>query len=187
VSESFKDNLLVDFDRQFHENKEAIFAKAKLTANGQTVQHGAQFEVEMVEAEDEFGRTVMVPKSELDAKEQADLLIEQAKLESSLEQKGLVHHEDKELTHFNDTKEIRTTGVGFYRFSQSEGERRRQMDELCSLREDTVETRTKAMILAEQRRLMKENRLEKIRERRARLAKDSPSESREDNTQEGGV
>lgn len=174
VSESFKDNLLVDFNRQFHENKEAILAKAKLD-DTRTTQP-----VEFVEYEDEFGRTRRMPKVEHDEqllKEQADQLIEQMKLQS-FKGHGIPddYNDGCDPVYFDDTKEIRTKGVGFYRFSQSEGERQRQLEELGSLRKDTVETRTKTMILAEQRRLMRESRLEKVKERRAKLAEALPKE-----------
>lgn len=176
VSETFKDNLLVDFNRQFHENKEEILAKTKLDE--------LKYVEEMVEYEDEFGRTRRIPKAEHDElllKARADQLIGQMKLQSA---KKVIGSDHDGPVHFDDTKEIRTKGVGFYRFSQSEGERRRQLEELGDLRKDTVETRTKAMILAEQRRLMKESRLEKVKERRAKLALENTPINDEDDKED---
>lgn len=43
--------------------------------------------------------------------------------------------------HYDDSKEVRAKGAGFYRFSGDEEERKRQMEALKGVREETVTAR----------------------------------------------
>lgn len=149
VSEDVRENILIDFDRKFVALRDA----------GQLPIPEEASEEEMVEFVDEFGRTRTMSKAEYE---------QILNTQSTSEPECGPDRRTSEPEHFDDTKEIRSRGVGFYRFSKEEEERQRQMRELTELRQNTVETRTKNAILMEQRRLMKEARLEKVKERRSK-------------------
>ncbi len=142
VSASIKDNLLVDFDRHFHEHRD---------------QYEFDKEEEMVEYVDEFGRTRRAPES----KELNSFLGE---IRSQMTSNAPPNESSN--THFDDTAEVRTKGVGYYRFSRAEGERQRQIQELDGLRQETVDARTRNMIVKQRREQMKQERLRRIQERR---------------------
>lgn len=154
VGDTVKDNLLVDFDRKFH---------------NEVWQPQAQ--EEQVEYLDEFGRTRTMGKSQFHARqrEEADAMIAQAKQESEQQLAASESEPDTRAgpAHFDDSQEIRTKGVGFYRFAAEESERQKQLQGLMDLRRDTVESRTKTMIARERRRLAREARLQRVQERRA--------------------
>lgn len=165
VSPLIKDNLLVDFDRKDWDEELKTFV------NKDPVRPANIFNPpsEHVEFIDEFGRCRMVSIQEHEQlmsvkKKMADELIESLKPKiETVEETG--------PSHFDDTKEVRTLGVGFYRLSQNEEERKAQLEKLSALRQETVESRTKSMILKEQRKIMQEARLQKVQERRAKLQK----------------
>lgn len=153
-----KEHLLVDFDRKFYEDR--ALCRLEVTEEA--------FE-EMVEYEDEFGRTRSVRLNEWKRLEEERLsaarLIEQIREE--FDQGEDVKEEGARPAHYDDSIEVsRRKGIGFYRFSQAEEERTKQMEELGRLRQDTVDARTRHMILEEQRQLAKEQRLQRIAERR---------------------
>lgn len=170
VSEAMRENLLIDFDRQFFDQKLYLNVTTGLE------EYSKEDEVieEMVEYEDEFGRTRKIPKNQYDSHEKeraarlADEIIQQARSTTNFSGAD----ETSGPGHFDDSIEIRRKGVGFYRFAQEEGQRQRQMSELSSIRKETVESRTKNMILGEQRRQMKEERLKKVAERRKKQQKE---------------
>lgn len=65
--------------------------------------------------------------------------------------------------HYDGDAEIRNKGVAFYQFERDEEERTRQMSQLKKLREETVERRMRTLLVKEQRRLLLESRLSKLR------------------------
>lgn len=159
VSAELRENLLVDFDRKFHEDRKA----GRIHVSEKEV----EVEEDLVEITDEFGRTRTIPRSEyLQQQEQSaqDLIstIRRQIVEDLQEQ------EEEENVHYDDTIEVRTKGVGYYRLSRTEAERSRQLAELNCLRQETVEARTRSMILREKRQLAREARLQKVKERRDR-------------------
>lgn len=166
IDNSFRDNLLVDFERQellsFHEGG------------------GTVVEQEYVDYEDEFGRTRKMPKAEWEALELerqrhlADEFIEQLRPRTTDKTSVESMASSAAPVHYDDSIEVaRAKGVGFFRFSQEEESRDQQMSALRSLRQETVDSRTCHMITGEQRELEKELRLQRIAERRARLLESS--------------
>lgn len=62
-------------------------------------------------------------------------------------------------------EELRNRGVGFYNFAVDEESRSRQMEALKRLRAETLESRTRALLMREQRRLQLERRLANLKKR----------------------
>lgn len=160
VSEVVRENILVDFVRK---DWDPVGKRFVADEPEQIVR------VEKVEFVDEFGRTRLVTVEEHAAlvktkQELANKLIESLKAPTNDEAEEAIAGP----AHYDDTQEIRSKGIGFYRFSQSESARQKQLAELNVLRQSTVESRSKAMILKEQRRIVQEARLAKVRERRLR-------------------
>ncbi|XP_065175720.1 coiled-coil domain-containing protein 174-like isoform X2 [Sycon ciliatum] len=78
------------------------------------------------------------------------------------ERTGPVHFED---IRFNEAREM---GVGYYQFSTDETERQEQMEQLQTLRNQTLEQRKRHHQLKDRRRLAMEARLQKVKARRAK-------------------
>jgi hypothetical protein len=68
--------------------------------------------------------------------------------------------------HYDETKEIRTKGVGFYRFSKDEEERQEQMRALKQLRLETESKRATRQTIKEKRKAQLDARMEMIRAKR---------------------
>lgn len=90
----------------------------------------------------------------------------------------LARKRDKSLTpppetHYDASKEIRSKGVGFYAFSQDEGERKREMDELETQRGETERVKReqeerrekRKRDIEERRRMVSKKREEKLADR----------------------
>lgn len=73
---------------------------------------------------------------------------------------GPIHYEN---VRFN---EVRDHGVGFYQFSENDEERRRQMDTLNNLREQTIKQQEFKLKLKEKKSMALQQRLERIAARR---------------------
>jgi hypothetical protein len=76
-------------------------------------------------------------------------------------------------THFDGRAEIRTKGTGFYQFSRDEAERKREMEELATQRENTERVRREREAEKERRRKEIEERRRKIGSRRAEKLADN--------------
>ncbi|KAA8909616.1 hypothetical protein TRICI_004451 [Trichomonascus ciferrii] len=108
---------------------------------------GDESEDEMIEIVDEFGRSRQVKRNEYyngpveRPKElvYGDLVQHEAVQFNDLNSPGKQNLEEAEDVHYDSRWEVRDKGVGFYQFSQSEDERRRQMAELKHIREETFE------------------------------------------------
>ncbi|OLY78739.1 Coiled-coil domain-containing protein 174 [Smittium mucronatum] len=95
-----------------------------------------------VEYDDEFGRSRMARKSEIETmksdslKESNELLSKDMQVE--LERRNWEAEALSEITnsssHYDDKLDLRNKGVGFYRFSQDEETRKRQQENLDKLR-----------------------------------------------------
>ncbi|PWA02692.1 hypothetical protein BB558_001175 [Smittium angustum] len=153
------ENSNVDFETKSVAN---ILSKGK---NGETAEKG---ELEMgsvlmeedpwVEYLDEFGRTRTVRKSQVPKVEE---FYENELVSESMEVEMERQRWEKEAMlsksvedHYNDRNEIRSKGVGFYRLSQDEGTREKQLRELEELRKETLEKRRKKTGLLEKRRML---------------------------------
>lgn len=118
-----------------------------------------------IEYEDEFGRTRVSKLSQLrkiqsEKQEIAKLIQNRNDTNDKLESLG---------SHYNGNAEIRNKGVGFYTFARDEIERKRQMQELRKLREETVEKRMRTLLMKEQRRIRIESRLIRLKERKSKV------------------
>ncbi|CAI9718251.1 Hypothetical predicted protein [Octopus vulgaris] len=90
---------------------------------------------------------------------------------------GPIHYENVRFD------EVRTHGVGYFRFSKEEVERKEQMNLLNTLRDQTKDERTKRELLKEKRDAMMAARLKKVKDRqRAKLG--LPPEVEEPTTDE---
>ncbi|CAG8694831.1 5871_t:CDS:10 [Dentiscutata erythropus] len=115
--EKLAEEILVDFDRKALEH----LSDDELKEDKPNVENDP-----WVEYTDEFGRTRIVRNVEdISALEQERRRWEEAALEE-LKNGGPIH--------YDETKEIRTKGVGFYRFSKDELEREEQMRTLKEMR-----------------------------------------------------
>ncbi|KAJ1110729.1 hypothetical protein NDU88_008076 [Pleurodeles waltl] len=91
--------------------------------------------------------------------------------------------------HYEDIRqnEARELGVGYFAFARDQDNRRKQMETLEMLRDQTVEQRIKRESLKEKRKAMLEARLSKLRQRKMKKLKgDGPDEEEEqlENTEE---
>jgi hypothetical protein len=162
ISPDILNNVLVDFDRKDWDAEKKMYIlppldkipKELLTENRVII--------------DEFGRTRQIDDGEV--------IVEQSSVDaliSSIRPQGSMVGD----VHYDDTGEIRTKGVGFYRFSQNEVDRQTQMSDLTTMRQNTLASRTQLMILKEKRKQMKEIRLKKVEERRNRAQSSSNEEN----------
>jgi hypothetical protein len=103
----------------------------------------------MVEVKDEFGRTKLVPFDE------ANMEDEEIEPEAEI----------RNVEHFDASKERRNMGVGFYQLSQDEKVRQSQLEELKSLRDDTITSRTKTTLAQQDRAAKLQERKNLIAER----------------------
>lgn len=152
LPEELREDVMVDFDKKFVENRHHLQQKEELS------------DAESEETVDEFGRIVKRPKLQ----DNVDDLISAAK------EKSKADYEHDEVSGPDDLSELNVTekrskGVGFYKFSANGDEKAVQLGELNRLRTDTVGSRNKAFIQAEQRRLIKEARLAKIEQQRKKM------------------
>ncbi|KAJ5891897.1 uncharacterized protein N7473_008125 [Penicillium subrubescens] len=81
---------------------------------------------------------------------------------------------EPEYLHYDADGEVRNRGTGFYAFSRDEEERKKQMEALKKIREDTQQQREKLAARAAQRQAALEDRRRQIQElRKIRLAEKS--------------
>lgn len=78
-----------------------------------------------------------------------------------------------EDTHYDAEGEVRTRGTGFYAFSKDENVRRKQMEELMGMREETQKEREARLQRRAQREKAKDERRRKIDELRTRRRADT--------------
>ncbi|KAL9612640.1 MAG: hypothetical protein Q9167_002767 [Letrouitia subvulpina] len=104
--------------------------------------------------------------------------IQSAAFNPDARMEALAAKRDESLTpppeeHYDASKEIRGKGVGFYAFSKDEGERKREMEELEAMREETEKGRQereerkakRAREVEERKRVIRRKREEKEAER----------------------
>jgi hypothetical protein len=77
--------------------------------------------------------------------------------------------------HYNPDEEIRTKGVGFFRFSADEEERRTQLSQLNALRAETDARRQQASAVQQQRQSRLASRQEQARRKLAAAAAPVPA------------
>ena len=161
-----RENLMVDFawkgwnpekedfdfdfsssDEEDEDHNEAEKGKLKFDQVLDLINRNEDSDDRWIEYEDEFGRTRVSKLGQIrQIQKERDEINNRLRLRS-------------ESTHYDGDAEIRNKGVGFYQFARDEEGRRRQMDELKRLREETVEKRMRTLLRKEQRRLRIEQRL----------------------------
>ncbi|KAI8905673.1 hypothetical protein DFJ77DRAFT_206229 [Powellomyces hirtus] len=143
-----------------------------------------------VEAVDEFGRTRIVRRSQVDNlglrfvkgasgdaaaddNDQGDTpTLLSGDMRQEMERQEWEREAEQELAtgapgHFDSRREIRTLGTGFYQFAQDDAERARQMQELKSIRDDTLENRDKSVQAKQGREKRLDSRRQKLLQMRA--------------------
>ncbi|RJE18324.1 hypothetical protein PHISCL_09336 [Aspergillus sclerotialis] len=190
---------LVDFDKKWSdtrgESSDSSFEKDD--------EDGADDNASMISYEDELGRTRRGTRSEaaqasrLKAAEQPDPerwrparpenLIHGATIQThafnpsatvASQMEYLASRRDKsptppEDTHYDPDAEVRTRGTGFYAFSKDENVRRKQMEELMNVREETQREREARGERRAHRERVKDERRRKIEELRSRRRADT--------------
>ncbi|KAI9473895.1 MAG: hypothetical protein EXX96DRAFT_602304 [Benjaminiella poitrasii] len=168
---------LIDFDRKYLEERELQQSK-KESERKKKKRRTDNDDDPWVEFEDEFGRTRIVRRSQLpehtsshsdhsdDDEDDSDM----AKNSAYAAYRPDFEAADRtDMNHYEADREIRTKGVGFYRFSKDEQERHEQMEKLKQMREETENARKSAANVSSKRKQMMAQNAEKIRARRAAL------------------
>ncbi|CAG8467480.1 22368_t:CDS:2 [Racocetra persica] len=165
--EKLAEEILVDFDRKALEHISDDDEDKTNTENDPWIEYT-----------DEFGRTRMARKSQVPKEESSPpstLLPGEGEAEdiSAMEQERRLWEEAalEELKnggplHYDETKEIRTKGVGFYRFSKDELEREEQMRALKEMRLETETKRSSHQSIKEKRKAQLDARMAMIRAKR---------------------
>ncbi|KAF2226258.1 hypothetical protein BDZ85DRAFT_305220 [Elsinoe ampelina] len=185
--------LMVDFDSKWAAEQEK---------NGDNrwdneSSEGSEEDDEVIEWEDEFGRTRKGKKSEMMKQQrrkaleaeiaerkrpvapdkviwgdtvQADAFNPDRDIQDKMDE--LARKRDKSLTpppdeHFDSNKEVRSKGVGFMQFSMDAEERKKQMEGLEKEREETERKRMERDEVMDERRRKLEERKRLIEEKRA--------------------
>ncbi|KAJ9048775.1 hypothetical protein DSO57_1031405 [Entomophthora muscae] len=123
-----------------------------------------------VEYIDEFGRTRLLRQSEARELQASDgevlsddrMSVDVKKENEREEWERQREERNKGPIHYDATQEHRTRGVGFYKFSNIEEERREQMEQLKKLREDTDRKRALQQSIQEKRNGQLQDRIRKI-------------------------
>ncbi|PKY45287.1 hypothetical protein RhiirA4_419720 [Rhizophagus irregularis] len=189
--EILSEEVLVDFDRKAWEQP----------SEDEPTKEKNKSEDPWVEYIDEFGRTRVARKSEVPKSESPVIgpTIPSDDNEMIPEDLLLQRWEEaakKELNsgigpiHYDETKEIRTKGVGFYRFSKDEDERQEQMRALKQLRLETELKRASRQTIKEKRQAQLDARMDMIRVKRRKISSKNgtnSTRSTEDTTTESVI
>lgn len=170
------DAPLVDFDRKYFQEKELEEEMNEKRKKRKTRDDSDDDDDPWVEYEDEFGRTRIVRQSEArklqreDEDDEDDYFDENKDyIDYRPSEESIMAADRSDMAHYEADREIRTKGVGFYRFSKDEEERQAQMDKLNKIRQDTENARKSAISSASKRKQMLAQNAEKIRARKAAL------------------
>jgi len=191
---------LVDFDRKWAESqaKDTTDHHSSSSSSGSDSEEEKEAQAlsePLIEHTDQFGRTRLLTKSQiarlsapasLESSEESarpsrpaeiiygDSIQTSAFLPSS-EMQNLASKRDRSATpppetHYDANREIRTKGVGFYKFSSTDAEQRqKQMEELGRERERTEQVRRQREEEKEKRKRELEKRRKEIEERRKEM------------------
>ncbi|KAI7859937.1 hypothetical protein BDC45DRAFT_495347 [Circinella umbellata] len=178
--ESEDEEVLIDFDRKYWEERELQERKQNDTSDKKRTRKSTESDRDdeddddpWVEYEDEFGRSRTVRRSQLPSRSPSP-----AELSSRSPSPEPMPREPVELAdragirHYDATRENRTRGVGFYQFETDEEKRAEQMERLNQLREETETARKNKQTVSERRKAAIQKNAAKVRERReAMMAK----------------
>ncbi|RUS29166.1 hypothetical protein BC938DRAFT_480971, partial [Jimgerdemannia flammicorona] len=174
VSEKVAEELMVDFERKNWNDPEESD-----TSDDEKRSSGEGEDDPWVEYVDEFGRTRVVRKSQV-PKEPTPPPVDDTlptllseDMRRDLERQRWEREAEEELAagpqHYDERREVRAKGVGFYRFSRDEGERSEQMSELKRLRNQTEARRMAHQSVKDRRKEILEKRTEMIRAKRRKI------------------
>ncbi|KAG9285389.1 hypothetical protein G9A89_010864 [Geosiphon pyriformis] len=172
--EKLAEEILVDFDRKISEQP--------FDNDLDTEENDDDPWVEYI---DEYGRTRVTRKSQVpkelspppkslagdgdgDGDEQPTMMSKDMYMEQERrrwEEEALAEINNGPL-HYDETKEIRTKGVGFYRFSKNEEERQEQMSALKEMRYETEQKRSLRKNIKDKRKSQLEARMAFIRKKK---------------------
>jgi len=160
----------------------------------QNVQHETIDKAEdpWIDITDDFGRTRLVRKSEAlkmevdkelaalkQIRDEEEELLKRSEMLYSNTPKEPIEILQENGHHYDNSKEIRTMGVGFYQFSGNADDRSKQMSDLKDLRDTTITARNKKLSFKESKKKAKEDRMTAIllksREQRMIMARASDS------------
>ncbi|CAG8497185.1 5793_t:CDS:10 [Ambispora leptoticha] len=189
--ETLAEEILVDFDRKAFEEVSDDNDKDE-----NDKQDEKNEEDPWVEYVDEFGRTRVARKSQVPKEPSpplpsssnnmsleddneyqptmmsADMYMEQERLRW---EKEALEELKRGPQHYDETKEIRTKGVGFYRFSKDEQERQEQMRALKEMRNETLQKRALKQNIKDKRKLQLEARMALVRAKKLKTTEASSS------------
>lgn len=142
-----------------------------------------------IDITDDFGRTRLVRQSaamkmekdkederirvveeenRMDREKSVELQLRELATETNASNTSNVREEvdrSKSGHHYDNSKEIRTMGVGFYQFSSNTEDRSKQMDDLRDLRDSTIFTRNNKLKLKDAKKEAREERMRIILEK----------------------
>ncbi|ORX93406.1 hypothetical protein K493DRAFT_353468 [Basidiobolus meristosporus CBS 931.73] len=178
MNEKDIEEMLVDFERKQWEQADEsdLSEKEKETDDP------------WVEYIDEFGRTRLLRQSEVPKERSPSPQYEDglptmmsADMRRELERERWEAEARAEIAagpaHYDDAHEIRTKGVGYYRFSTNEEERRAQLLELKNLRNETEQVRALHKNIKDKRKEQLEARKELLRLKRQKRNHKMPEET----------
>ena len=141
LSSGQQENLLVDFYRK---------DLPETDEEGRVREPDISSDLEIVEYTDEFGRTRTAPKSEYE-------FVRESEAQEEYEIKD---------SFYDESKEIRTKGVGYFNLSLDSDTRNQQIKELKDLNKQTESEKKRRQALKQERELKKQQRLAKVKEKR---------------------
>ncbi|KAI9270872.1 hypothetical protein BY458DRAFT_510025 [Sporodiniella umbellata] len=162
---------LVDFDKKYLQERQLDEIREE-TERKLKKRRQEEADDPWVEYVDEYGRTRTVRQS------QVPVSVEQDEDYEDYEDGGMLRPEYEmgdglatraDINHYDADREIRTKGVGFYRFSKDDDERDEQLAKLNKLRQETENARQSAVSASAKRQQMMAKNAEKIRARKAAL------------------
>ncbi|RHZ88543.1 hypothetical protein Glove_22g202 [Diversispora epigaea] len=174
--ETLAEEILVDFDRKALENLSDM-------NNEENEEKGNEEDEDpWVEYIDEFGRTRMCRKSQMPEEilptsngvgEETSINSEEISFmeqEKNEWEKAALEELKNGPIHYDETKEIRTKGVGFYRFSQDEKEREEQLRALKEMRIETEVKRAGYTSVKDKRKAQLDLRMATIRAKKQKAS-----------------
>lgn len=204
VPDEENEEILVDFSRKAHRSQNY---ETSTDDEENDKEHSGD---ELVEYEDEFGRTRLVKRKDLPKRgsevpapvdrpddnshwnKESDLLSEDMRREIERreweEDTRREMESSKATIHYEDVREgeIRNHGVAFFNFSADEETRVEQMKMLEQLREETASKKSEKQRIKEKRKEMLKARLAKVAARKGIALPEEPSEE-SDSEHEGKI
>lgn len=198
-NEDEEDGYMVDFQRKQLENLNKVSEPTKKEAGSEKCEnYEPKSEAEeWVDYTDSLGRSRRCLRTDLPNMIAMDQELQSRKVTRSPSQSRESDTEPEQLDDVTETtaaagplhyqnvqfNEIRSHGVGYFAFSQSEEERKQQLDMLNQLRDQTKEQKARVEKLKEKRKAALKARLEKVKQRKRLKTGEVLSESDSDKSE----